>query len=331
MQGYLKELAEKAKLLQKTVVLPEGSDIRVLEAANIINKEKIAKIILLGNKDVIKETFVENGWDIEGIKVINPSSSENIEEYANALYELRKRKGITIADANRLAENVNYFGTLMIKAGHADAMVSGAIHSTADTVRPALQIIKSKVAGQNVSSCFIMAAKGEKYIFSDCAISIEPTAQELCNIALQSALSAIQMGIEPKVAFLSYSTYGSGKGEGPEKMAEANRLFNAVINSEEYKHLNIVSDGELQADAALDLAVAAIKCPDSHVAGQAKVLIFPNLAAGNIAYKLLQRLGNAEAYGPLLQGLNAPVNDLSRGCLVEDIIGTVCISCLQSV
>ncbi len=323
-------MVEKAKPLKKTVVLPEGNDIRVLEAAHIINQEKMAKIVLLGELEEIKKTFDEKNWILDGIEVIDPYSSNNLDEYAAMLYEMRKRKGITMPDAQRLAADDNYFGTLMVKTGHADAMVSGACHSTADTVRPALQIIKSKIAGQNVSSCFIMAAKNEKFIFSDCAISIEPTAQELCDIAFQSAMTAIQMGIEPKVAFLSYSTYGSGKGPGPEKMSEANRLFNELISSDEYKDLGIQADGELQADAALSLATAAIKCPDSHVAGQAKVLIFPNLAAGNIAYKLLQRLGGAEAYGPLLQGLNAPVNDLSRGCLVEDIIGTVAISALQA-
>ncbi|MFI3241269.1 MAG: phosphate acetyltransferase [Alphaproteobacteria bacterium] len=330
MEGYLRELADRAKLLNKTVVLPEGDDIRVLEAAHIINKEKIAKIILLGNVDEIKKIYAEKSWNLDGIKIITPALSEDKIEFANELYELRKRKGLRIEEAQRLILDVNHFGTMMVKFGKADAMVSGANHSTADTVRPALQIIKSKVAGQSVSACFIMAAKGEKYIFSDCAISIEPNAQELCDIALQSSLTAIQMGIEPKVAFLSYSTYGSGKGEGPEKMREANRLFNEVIATDEYKDLGIEADGEMQADAALDLVSAAIKCPDSHVAGQAKILIFPNLAAGNIAYKLLQRLGGAEAYGPLLQGLNSPVNDLSRGCLVEDIIGTVCISSLQS-
>ncbi len=331
MNGYLKELTDKAKLLGKTVVLPEGDDIRVLEAAHIIYKDKIAKVVLLGKQEEIKKTFDDNKWVLDGIEVVYPAESSYAEEYANTLYELRKRKGMRIEDAQRIVKDVNYFGTLMVQAGHADAMVSGANHSTADTVRPALQIIKSKIAGQSVSSCFIMASKGEKYIFSDCAISIEPDAAELCNIAFQSAMSAIQMGIEPKVAFLSYSTYGSGKGPNPEKMKEANRLFNELIAQDEYKNLGIEADGEMQADAALDLVSASIKCPDSHVGGKAKVLIFPNLSAGNIAYKLLQRLGGAEAYGPLLQGLNAPVNDLSRGCLVEDIIGTVAISALQSI
>lgn len=331
MQPYLKELIEKSKKLNKTIVLPEGEDMRILEAAHVANQEKMAKIIILGNIEAIKNNFDDKGWSLEGIEVIDPKNSAKLEEYTNLLYDLRKSKGMSLEEAQKLVLVPNYFGTLMMKSGHADGLVSGACHSTADTVRPALQIIKSKIAGQNVSSAFIMAApNGQKYIFSDCAIVIEPTEKELCDIALQSAMTAIQMGVEPKVAFLSYSTYGSGKGEGPERVKKAFELFKEEIKKDEYKNLGIQADGELQVDAALDATVGALKCPGSTVAGQAKVLIFPNLTAGNIGYKLLQRLGGCEAYGPLLQGLNAPINDLSRGCFVDDIVGTIALTSMQA-
>lgn len=327
---YLRGLMDKAKLLHKTIVLPEGEDLRILEAAHIIASENVAKIIILGNEDEIKNHFASKGWSLDGISIIKPENSSHLKEYTNLLYELRKDKGLTMEAAEKLALNYNYFGTLMIKAGHADGMVSGANHSTADTVRPALQIIKSAKKGRSVSSCLIMVSNDKPYLFSDCAIVINPTDREMADIALDAAESALKFGIEANVAMLSYSTYGSGKGDAVDKVKRATELAQADLKSDDYKDLPIRIDGEMQADAALDEVVAKKKASASEVAGKARVLIFPSLEAGNIGYKLLQRLGGCEAYGPMLQGLNAPVNDLSRGALVDDIVGVIAITALQA-
>lgn len=327
---YILSLLEKAKKDVKTIVLPEGEDERVLEAAHIVAAEKAAKIVILGNIEKIKAFYAENNWDFDGITVIEPEKSADLPAYTELLYNLRKEKGLTEEDAAKLALNYNYFGTLMIKSGHADGMVSGANHSTADTVRPALQIIKSAKKGRSASSFFIMLSNNVPYIFSDCGIIINPTDQELADIALDAAETAIQFGIEPNVAMLSFSTKGSGKGDEVEKVQRATKLALEALKTDEYKNLGIKLDGELQADAALDSVVAAKKAPGSEVAGKARVLIFPSLEAGNICYKMLQRLGGCEAYGPILQGLNAPVNDLSRGCFAEDVVGAIAITCLQA-
>lgn len=328
---FIKDVLARAKQHYKTIVLPEGEDLRVLKAAHIINKDKICKIIILGDEAQIKADFAKNGWDLSGIELINPATSPRLEEYASLLFELRKSKGITEEEAKKTALIPNYFGTLMIKSGHADGMVSGANHSTADTVRPALQIIKSAHKDRAVSSFLVMVSNDKPYVFSDCAITINPSAKELADIALETSLSAEKFGIEPKVAMLSFSTYGSGKGEQVDKVVEATKLAKEALQSDEFKNMKIELDGELQADAALDMVVARKKAPASHVAGNANVLIFPNLEAGNIGYKLLQRLGGCEAYGPMLQGLNAPVNDLSRGAFAEDIVGVIAITALQAV
>lgn len=328
---FIKDVLARAKQHYKTIVLPEGEDLRVLKAAHIINKDKICKIIILGDEAQIKADFAKNGWDLTGIELINPATSPRLEEYASLLFELRKSKGMTEEEAKKTALIPNYFGTLMIKSGHADGMVSGANHSTADTVRPALQIIKSAHKDRAVSSFLIMVSNDKPYVFSDCAITINPSAKELADIALETSLSAEKFGIEPKVAMLSFSTYGSGKGEQVDKVVEATKLAKEALQSDEFKNMKIELDGELQADAALDMVVARKKAPASHVAGNANVLIFPNLEAGNIGYKLLQRLGGCEAYGPMLQGLNAPVNDLSRGAFAEDIVGVIAITALQAV
>ena len=327
---FIKDVLARAKQHYKTIVLPEGEDLRVLKAAHIINKDKICKIIILGDEAQIKADFAKNGWDLTGIELINPATSPRLEEYASLLFELRKSKGMTEEEAKKTALIPNYFGTLMIKSGHADGMVSGANHSTADTVRPALQIIKSAHKDRAVSSFLVMVSNDKPYVFSDCAITINPSAKELADIALETSLSAEKFGIEPKVAMLSFSTYGSGKGEQVDKVVEATKLAKEALQSDEFKNMKIELDGELQADAALDMVVARKKAPASHVAGNANVLIFPNLDAGNIGYKLLQRIGGCEAYGPMLQGLNAPVNDLSRGALVEDIVGMIAVTALQS-
>ncbi len=327
---YLKHLLAKAAENKKTVVLPESEDERVLEAAHIIAEAGAAKPVVLGNPETIKAYYAGKGWDMKGIEVVSPENSPKLAVYAEMFFELRKDKGITAEDALKQMHNYNYFGTMMIKAGDADGMVSGANHSTADTVRPALQIIKSAKKGRAVSSAVLEVINGKPYILSDCAIVINPTAAELADIAVDAAQTALQFDIKPHVALLSYSTKGSGKGEGVDKVVEAVKLAKEQLKLPEYRELPIKIDGEMQADAALDMAVAAKKAPESEVAGHANVLIFPDIEAGNISYKLLQRLGGAEAYGPILQGLNAPVNDLSRGALVEDIVGMIAITALQA-
>ncbi len=326
---YINNIIAQARKLNKTIVLPEGEDERVLEAAHICAAEGIAKIIILGNVKEIKAYYAAKGWKLDNISLLNPADSPKRGEYTELLYNLRKEKGLSYEDAEKLVLNPNYFGTLMIKSGDADGMVSGANHSTADTVRPALQIIKSARKDRGVSSLFIAVCNGKPYYLSDCAININPSAKELADIAMQSAESVINFGDEPRIAMLSYSTYGSGKGESVDKVREATKLAKEMLATE-FAGKKVMLDGELQADAALDEVVAHKKAAGSSVAGQANTLIFPNIDAGNIGYKLLQRLSNAELFGPMLQGLNAPVNDLSRGCFTEDIVGVVAITILQT-
>lgn len=328
--AFLQKLIAKAQQNVQTIVLPEGEDERILKAAHAIAEMKAAKLVILGNKAEIKTFFAANGWNTDNIEIAEPEKSDKLQHYAEMFYEMRKDKGISMEDAVKQMHNYNYFGTMMIKAGDADGMVSGANHSTADTVRPALQIIKSAKKGRSVSSAVVIVSNDKPYVFSDCAIIIDPTSQELADIAVDAAQTAIRFGIEPKVAMLSFSTKGSAKGEKVEKVTEAVKLAKQQLELPEYKDLGIKLDGELQLDAAVDGVVAAKKAPDSEVAGQANVLVFPDINAGNIGYKLCQRIGGAEAYGPILQGLNAPVNDLSRGALVEDIIGMIAITCLQA-
>ncbi len=330
LSKYLSSLVKKAAQDVKTIVLPEGEDERVLEAAHLALVAKCANPIILGNPEKIAHFYQQKGWSTDGLQIIEPEKSPNLEAYTALLFDLRKSKGMTEDEAKKMALNYNYFGTLMMKSGHADGMVSGANHSTADTVRPALQIIKSKNPAMSVSSFFIMVSNGVPFILSDCGLVINPNDKELADIAINSALSAIMFDIPQKVAMLSYSTKGSGKGEDVDKVKSATSLALKLIESDAYKNYSIVLDGELQADAALDMTVANKKAPDSPVAGQARVLIVPDLNAGNISYKLLQRLGGCEAYGPILQGLNAPINDLSRGALVEDILGTIAITAIQA-
>lgn len=330
LSPYLSSLVKRAAQDVKTIVLPEGEDERVLEAAHLAVEAHCAKPVILGKVDEIKAFFAKKGWSLDGVELIEPEKSEHLAEYTKLLFELRKAKGMSEEEAAKTALNYNYFGTLMMKSGHADGMVSGANHSTADTVRPALQIIKSKNPAMSVSSFFIMVSNGKPFILSDCGLIIKPNEKELSDIAVTAATSAVMFGIEPKVAMLSYSTKGSGKGEDVDKVKAATALALETIKTEPYNKLGIEIDGELQADAALDMTVAAKKAPESKVAGSARVLIVPDLNAGNISYKLLQRLGGCEAYGPVLQGLNAPINDLSRGALVEDILGTIAITAIQA-
>ena len=327
--AFIRQIIEKARVAKRTIILPEGDDDRVLEAANTINQEQIASIILLGDEEKIAAWFAAKGCCLDGIRVINPETSDHLQEYAETFFELRKSKGITPEQALAAVRQVNYFGMMMMHAGDADGLVSGAAHSTADTVRPALQIIKAAKKGATVSSFFIMDVSDKTYIFSDCALVENPTSEQLADIAIDSAVSAMNYNIPAKVALLSYSTYGSGKSEMVEKVTAAVEIARQKIAAD-YADSGIVVDGELQADAAIVPGVAQKKAPDSPLAGEARVLIFPDLNAANIGYKLVQRMAGAGAYGPILQGLRKPVNDLSRGCYVEDIVGTVALTALQA-
>ncbi|MCP4393302.1 MAG: phosphate acetyltransferase [Alphaproteobacteria bacterium] len=328
--SFIKDVIKKAQEHHRHIVLPEGGDKRVLEAANIINRDKIARITVLGNKDEIHKYFKEQGYDINGIDVIDPENTPFHDEFAEKLYELRKHRSINRKKARELVKKFNYFGTMMVHGGRADGLVSGAVQSTADTVRPALQIIRAKDEGVDVSSFFVMCVNDIPYLFADCGLVQEPDKEELADIAVQSALSALKLNIPARVAMLSYSTYGSAFSRSVDKVLRATKIALNKLN-EHYGDLPITLDGELQLDAAIVPSVAAKKCPDSKMAGSARVLIFPDLDAGNIGYKLVQRMAGAEAYGPILQGLNKPVNDLSRGCGVEDIVGAVAITALQSI
>lgn len=331
--GITKEIIERAKLSKKKIVLPESGDLRVLKAADIIVKEDIADIVLIGSLEEIEFLCKVNNinLDFTKIQVENPEISEKRDFYINALYELRKNKGLSMIEAMDLINNSRYFGTMMVKTGDADGLVSGAVHSTADTLRPALQIIKAAEGVNNVSSFFIMDIPNcdldtnGRYIFSDCGLIENPTEEQLADIAIASAMSYrnfINIG-EPKVAMLSYSTKGSAKGDMVNKVASAVKLVKEA-------EVDFDVDGELQLDAAIIKEVAALKAPSSTVAGHANVLIFPDIEAGNIGYKLVQRFAHATAIGPITQGLAKPVNDLSRGCNVQEIIGAVAVTCVQA-
>lgn len=321
-------ILEKAKNKLRKIVLPESNDVRVLRAAEILKKENIAIPILIGDKCTISKECEKNNIDIEGIEIINPLTYEKFNEYVNMLYELRKNKGLTLNEANELVKDYVYFGVCMVKAKDASGLVSGAIHTTADTLRPALQIIKSKVAGDTVSSFFVVDVKGSKYkgtyIFSDCGLVQNPTSDELATICIQAANSYRHLfEKEPVCALLSYSTYGSAKSESVLKVEDAKKILDSKSVDFEY-------DGELQLDAALESNVAHIKAPDCKISGRPNVLIFPNIDAGNIGYKLVERFAEARAIGPITQGLAAPINDLSRGCKTEDIVMAVAITSLQA-
>lgn len=328
--AFIDDVKEKARGSLKTIVLPESEDRRTLDAADRILREGFAKLILLGNEEKIRADAAALGDNLEGARIVDPKKSEKLESYVETLTELRKKKGMSEEEARKLlTESNTYFGMMMVKMGDADGLVSGACHSTADTLRPALQILKTKPGTKLVSAFFVMNVPdcpyGENgsFVFSDCGLNQNPTSEELAAIAEASADSfRFLIGKEPKVAMLSYSTKGSAKHDDVTKVQEAVR-----IAKEERPELAL--DGELQLDAALVPAVAALKAPSSEVAGHANTLIFPNLDAGNIGYKLVQRLGKAEAYGPMTQGIARPVNDLSRGCSADDIVGVVAITSVQ--
>ena len=328
--NFIDTIKERAKKDIKTIVLPETEDVRVLKAAEMVIKEGFAKIILVGNEETTKKLAKENNINIEGITIVNPTTSDKYEEYSNKFFELRQKKGVSIEKAKETMLNNVYFGMMMVKCGDADGLVSGAAHSTADTLRPALQILKTAEGTKLVSAFFLMVVPDCEYgengtfVFSDAGLNANPTAEELSEIAISSAKSFEQLvQKESKVAMLSYSTYGSAKSELVDKVVSATELV-------KQKAPLLQVDGELQLDAAIVREIGEKKAPGSKVAGYANTLIFPDLNAGNIGYKLVQRLAKAEAYGPLCQGIASPVNDLSRGCSSEDIVGVVAITAVQA-
>lgn len=316
-------LLKRAKAANKTVVLPESDDERILKAAHIVLEKGAANIILLGLESEISKKAATLGLNLSKAKVLNPAKNELTDEFAKKIYELRKHKGVDEAKANALAKDKIYFATMLIHEGIADALVSGATMSTADTIRPALQIIKTKPNVSVVSGAFFMALEEEILLFADCAVTPNPSADELASITLSSAQTASAFGLSPKIAMLSYSTADSGSGADVEFVKEAAKKASKL-------DANLKIAAPIQFDAAVDLSVASKKMPNSDVAGQANVFIFPNLNCGNICYKAVQRSANALAVGPILQGLKKPVNDLSRGCLVEDVVNTILISAIQA-
>ncbi len=331
MGDYIDKIKERARSDIKTIVLPETTDKRTLIAASHILQEGIANLILVGNEEKIRDGA---GWldiELDGAKIIDPQKTEKLDQYVDLLYEVRKAKGMTPEKAREtLLSDYLTFGVMMVKANDADGMVAGACHATADTLRPALQILKTAPGTKLVSGFFIMDVPdcdmgyNGTFLFADCGLNQDPNPEELAAIADTSAKSFKNLvGAKPIIAMLSHSTKGSAKHPLVDKMVEATRIAH-----EEYPNLFI--DGELQTDAAIVPMVAKAKAPDSEIGGKANVLIFPNLDAGNIGYKLVQRLGKAEAYGPMLQGLAKPVNDLSRGCTWEDVVGVVALTAVQA-
>ena len=327
MSAFLDKIIDKAKSNKKTIVMAEGEDPRTLEAAEKVLERDIANIVIIGNEAEI----AASGHNLDGATIMDPKNSPLHDEFANEFYELRKAKGMTPEKASETIEDNLYFGTMLIKGGHADGMVAGACHATSDVLRPALQILKTAPGVKYVSSYFVMIVPNCEYgeqgafVFSDCGLEPMPDVDKLANIAVNSAKSFENViGAEPRVAMLSHSTKGSANGNDDQiKMEQATEAAKALAP-------DIKIDGTLQLDAAIVPSVAESKAPESEVAGKANVLIFPDLDAGNIGYKLVQRLANAEAYGPVTQGIAAPVNDLSRGCSADDIVGVVAITAVQA-
>ena len=328
--SFIENIKQRAKQDIKTIILPEAEDKRVLEAASKVIKEGFAKVILIGDKEQVENDIKENNIDLTGVEIIDIKTSTRKQEYAQKLFELRQAKGMTEVEASKLIEEPIYYGMMMLKLGEADGLVSGAAHSTSNTLRPALQILKTAPNTKLVSAFFVMCVPDCEYgehgifVYGDSGLVENPNSDELSEIAISSAKSFKNLvEAEPKVAMLSYSTYGSAKSELTEKVIEATKLVKE-------KNPDLIVDGELQVDAAIIPEVSKSKAPGSIVEGNANVLIFPDLNAGNIGYKLTQRLAKAEAYGPLCQGIAKPVNDLSRGCSADDIAGVVAITAVQA-
>lgn len=326
--NFLEQISERAKNDIKTIVLPESSDIRTIKAAAMVLEKGLARVVLVGKEAEVRK--LAGDLDISGATIVDPVSSPDFERYADALYELRKDKGMTPEKAREVLKDELYWGVMMVKIGDADGMVAGAIHSTAETLRPALQILKTAPGTKLVSAFFVMVVPDCEYgsngtfIYADSGLVENPDADQLSEIAISSAKTFRNLiQDEPVVAMLSYSTYGSAESELTRKVVEATRLA-------KQKAPDLLIDGELQADAALVPSVGQFKAKGSPVAGKANVLVFPDLNCGNIAYKLTQRLAKAEAYGPITQGIAKPVNDLSRGCTAEDIVGVVAITAVQA-
>ena len=318
------QLINILKKSPKKIVFTEGTEARILEASSRLLASNFLGPILVGKVEDVEKAAEECGFNIRGAQIIDPEEYDRMDEMVDLFCELRKSKGVTPEQARKMLSSANYFGTMLVKMGVADALLGGATYSTADTVRPALQLIKTKPGHSIVSSCFILvrpSATGDNEVLamSDCAINIKPTEDELVEIAGETAKCARIFGIDPQIAFLSYSTFGSGKGEDVDKMRNA-----AEKAKKKYPDLPI--EGEMQFDAAVSPRVARTKCPDSKVAGHANTFIFPDINAGNIGYKIAQRMGNFDAYGPILLGLNAPVNDLSRGCNAAEVYSMAIIT-----
>lgn len=316
-------LFQKARENKKRIVLPEGLDERILRACEIVLRRDVVDIILLGDEKLIRQKSAILGLDIQKVTIINPLTSELKEQFAETFYELRKHKGISYEVASETISIDSYFGTMMVYLGLADGMVSGATHTTQETIKPALQIVKTQPNIPIVSSLFFMCLKTEVLVYADCAVNQDPDAAQLAVIAISSANTASQFGITPKIAMLSYSTGNSGKGKDVEKVIEATRIAKEM-------RPDLLIEGPIQYDAAVDIDVAKLKLPNSQVAGGATIFIFPDLNTGNNTYKAVQRSSNAVAIGPILQGLKKPINDLSRGCLVADIVNTIVITAIQA-
>ncbi|MEW4384926.1 phosphate acetyltransferase [Staphylococcus epidermidis] len=328
MADLLSVLQDKLSGKNVKIVLPEGEDERVLIAATQLQKTDYVSPIVLGNEDNIKSLASKHALDLTQIEIIDPATSELKDELVDAFVERRKGKA-TKKQAVELLDNVNYFGTMLVYTGKAEGLVSGAAHSTGDTVRPALQIIKTKPGVSRTSGIFFMIKGDEQYIFGDCAINPELDAQGLAEIVVESAKSAQSFGMDPKVAMLSFSTKGSAKSDDVTKVQEALKLAQEKAEADQLDH--VVIDGEFQFDAAIVPSVAEKKAPGAKIQGDANVFVFPSLEAGNIGYKIAQRLGGYDAVGPVLQGLNSPVNDLSRGCSTEDVYNLSIITAAQAL